>query len=126
MAMRQQSFTVLMLTAALGMLALAGCNQHTDKIRDIVADPGRYSGHDVTVAGEVTKVYELPTPLGIFNSLSAYRVSDGTNQIWVLSRAGAPVVGDRVGLKGRVRPQGRFGNTALGSVIEEEGRKVGR
>lgn len=126
MAARQQTFSVLVLTAALAMLVMAGCNQHTDKIRDIVANPSHFIGKDVTVAGEVTKVYELPTPLGLFNSLSAYRVSDGTNQIWVLSRAGAPVLGDRVGLKGRVRPEGRFGNTALGSVIEEEGRKIQR
>lgn len=126
MAPRPQHFTPLVLLAALALLVMAGCNEHTEKIRDIVANPSHFSGRTVTVAGEVTKVYELPTPLGLFNSLSAYRVSDGTNQIWVLSRAGAPVVGDKVGLKGTVRPEGKFGNTALGSVIEEQGRRVGR
>lgn len=126
MASRQQYFTPLVLLVALTVFVMVGCNEHTDKIRDIVASPSQYSGRTVTVAGEVTKVYELPTPLGLFNSLSAYRVTDGTNQIWVLSRAGAPVVGDKVGLKGTVRPEGKFGNTALGSVIEEQGRKIDR
>lgn len=126
MASRQQYFTPLVLLVALAVFVMVGCNEHTDKIRDIVANPSQYSGRTVTVAGEVTKVYELPTPLGLFNSLSAYRVTDGTNQIWVLSRAGAPVVGDKVGLKGTVRPEGKFGNTALGSVIEEQGRKIDR
>lgn len=107
--------------ALLSVLGLAGCNEHVDKLSDIAANPNRFANKEVTVAGEVTKVYELP--LGIAN-VSAYRVTDGTSQIWVLSRAGAPREGDKVGLKGRVRPAARFGTTILGSAIEEEQRRV--
>ena len=121
MTAHQNRFSLALLFAALVMLVMAGCNEHTDKIRDIVSDPGHYSGREVTVAGEVTQRYELP--LGLTN-VAAYRVSDGSSQIWVLSRAGAPVVGDKVGLKGTVRPEGNIGGLALGSVIEEKGRKV--
>ncbi len=103
------------------LLMLAGCDQHTQKLSDIMNNPSGYANKDVTVAGEVNQVYELP--LGIA-SVAAYRISDGTGQIWVVSRAGAPVKGDKVGLKGTVRPEGRFGNTLLGSVIEEKQRKV--
>ena len=106
---------------ALAALALAGCNEHTDKLRDIASNPAGYANKDVTVAGEVTKVYELP--LGI-TDLAAYRVNDGTGQAWVISRAGAPREGDKVGLKGTVRPEGRIGSEVLTNIIEEKQRKV--
>ena len=109
------------LASALVVLALAGCNEHTDKLRDIAGNPAGYANKDVTVAGEVTKVYELP--LGIAD-IAAYRVNDGTGQAWVISRAGAPREGDKVGLKGTVRPEGRIGSEVLTNIIEEKQRKV--
>ncbi len=115
-----------MAALAVLLLTLAGCNSHTDKISDLLSNPGGYANKDVTVAGEVTKVYEAPlglSTLGLVN-LAAYRVNDGSGQVWVLSRVGAPVVGDKVGLKGTVRPEGRIGATTLGTVIEEKGRKI--
>ncbi len=116
----------LALLALLTVLFAAGCNTHTDKISDLLNHPSDYSGKDVTVAGEVTKIYELPLGLSNFgiSNLAAYRVSDGTGQVWVVSHAGAPVIGDKVGLKGAVRPEGRIGTFPLGTIIEEKGRKV--
>ncbi len=109
------------LLAALAAVLLAGCNEHTDKLRDIANNPSSFVNKDVTVAGEVTKVYELP--LGIAN-IAAYRVNDGTGQAWVISRAGAPREGDKVGIKGKVRPEGKIGSEILTNVIEEKERKV--
>jgi len=100
---------------------LAGCDEHMDKLRDITDRPASFANKDVTVAGEVTKVYELP--LGIAD-IAAYRISDGTGQAWVLSRAGAPREGDKVGLKGTVRPEGKIGGETLLNVIVEKERKV--
>ena len=105
----------------LAALLLAGCNEHTDKLGDISSNPSAYVNKDVTVAGEVTKVYELP--LGIAN-VAAYRITDGTGQVWVLSRAGAPREGDKVGLKGTVRPEGRVGTEVLTNIIEEKQRRM--
>ena len=100
---------------------LAGCDEHMDKLRDITDRSASFANKDVTVAGEVTKVYELP--LGIAD-IAAYRISDGTGQAWVLSRAGAPREGDKVGLKGTVRPEGKIGGETLLNVIVEKERKV--
>ena len=110
-----------LLLPVLATLLLAGCNEHTDKLSDITGNPSAYAGKEVTVAGEVTQVYELP--LGIA-SIAAYRISDGTGQTWVLSRAGAPLKGDKVGLKGTVHPEGRVGNEVLTNIIEEKQRKI--
>lgn len=109
------------LLVLLAACLLAGCNEHTDKLRDIAGNPSAFLNKDVTVAGEVTKVYELP--LGIAD-IAAYRVSDGTGQAWVISRAGAPREGDKVGLKGTVRPEGRIGTEVLTNVIMEKERKI--
>ena len=111
----------LLLLPALAAFLLAGCNEHTDKLSDIDNNPSAYVNKDVTVAGEVTQVYELP--LGIAN-VAAYRLSDGTGQTWVISRAGAPLKGDKVGLKGTVRPEGRIGSEVLTNIIEEKQRKI--
>lgn len=108
--------------AAAGAL-LAGCNSHTDKISDILNDPAHYAHHDVTIAGEVTDVKELP--LGISN-LAAYRVNDGSGQVWVVSHAGAPVVGDKVGVKGEVAQDDSLNvlGTSLLTIIREHDRRV--
>ncbi len=109
------------LLTALAAVLLAGCNDHTDKLSDIDSNPSAYVNKDVTVAGEVTQVYELP--LGIAN-VAVYRISDGTGQTWVISRAGAPLKGDKVGVKGTVRPEGRVGGEVLTNIIEEKQRKI--
>lgn len=115
-----------MLAAALvSVFLIAGCSKHTDKISDINGNPAHYLHHDVTIAGEVTRVYEMP--LGI-SDLAAYRVNDGSGQIWVISHAGAPVIGDKVGLKGTLEPlidlkAGALGNLG-GNVIEEHQRRT--
>ena len=113
--------TPVLAASALAVLVMAGCNEHLDKLGDIARNPSGFVNKDVTVAGEVTKVYELP--LGIAD-IAAYRVNDGTGQAWVISRAGAPREGDKVGLKGTVRPEGRIGGEVLTNIIEEKQRKV--
>ncbi len=122
MNVRRKPTLLILAASALAAAVLAGCNDHgVDKLSSITGNPSAYTNKDVTVAGEVTKVYELP--LGIAD-VAAYRISDGTGQAWVLSRAGAPREGDKVGLKGTVRPEGRIGNEVLTNVIEEKERKI--
>ena len=110
-----------LLLSLLAAALLAGCDEHTDKLRDITDRPAAFANKEVTVAGEVTKVYELPLAIA---DIAAYRVSDGTGQAWVLSRAGAPREGDKVGLKGTVRPEGKIGSETLLNVIVEKERKI--
>lgn len=123
----KSTISLRVLGAALGMIVLvmAGCNESHDKISDLVSNPGRYENRDVRVIGEVTQVYELP--LGISN-LAAYRINDNTGQIWVVSHAGAPLRGDRLGIKGRLEPIGNLNVPVLGNIIgdvvEEQQRRV--
>jgi len=102
------------------LLTLAGCGTHTDKIRDIKNNPDGYAGKEVTIAGEVTDV----SPRVPLLDIAAYEVNDDTGSIWVVSHSGAPIKGDKVGLKGKVDEAFKFGGTALGTVVEERERKV--
>ncbi|MCA1596365.1 MAG: hypothetical protein LC772_08080 [Chloroflexi bacterium] len=113
--------------AALGIIgaSMAGCDNSHQKISDLVSNPGRYENSTVRITGEVTQVYELP--LGIAN-ISAYRINDNTGQIWVVSHAGAPLRGDRLGVTGRLEPIGNLNLPVLGNIIgdvvEEQQRRL--
>ena len=50
----RKPWSILAMMALAGGL-VAGCNEHTDKIRDITGNPSAFLNKDVTVAGEVTK-----------------------------------------------------------------------
>lgn len=104
-----------------GVIFMSGCNMHADRIRDVEDNPTAYAGKEVDIAGEVTKVYELP--LGI-TDIAAYRVTDGTGQIWVITKAGAPKEGDRLEVKGSVQAAAVIGATPLGTVLQEKDRDL--
>ena len=109
-----RNFSLAITALGFASLALTGCGSDQNKISDLVSNPGRYENRDVRIIGEVTQVYELP--LGIA-SLAAYRINDNTGQIWVVSHAGAPNRGDRVGVKGRLEPIGNLNLPVLGNII---------
>jgi hypothetical protein len=97
---------VLVLTGS-----LAGCEQ--TKISDINADPAKYSGKDVTIAGQVTSAY------GALNQ-GAYELDDGTGKIWVVSSGfGVPAQGTRVAATGRVTQGVTVGTRQFANVLRE-------
>lgn len=83
--------------AGLGLLfALTlciACKKAT--ISQILADPHRYTDHEVGVEGDVIQGYSV---LG----RGAYEIQDGTGKLWVVSEKGTPRKGARVSVKGRV------------------------
>lgn len=96
-----------MLALLVCLVVEAGCND--TRINDLTANPGRYQGKSVTVAGQVTKSFAL---LG----MGAYEINDGTGSVWVISTgSGVPGKGVRVEVTGEfqsgVTVQGKsFGN----------------
>ncbi len=84
------------LLAALPLLAVftTACGSLT--VNQINTDPSRYRNRDVTLSGEVIDSYS-------FLSRGAYRIDDGTGQLWVVSDKGVPRKSARVTVKGKVR-----------------------
>ena len=89
--MHKAVFSLLLLAF---MLLLAACEQKS--INEILADPGRYSNKDVTVAGRVVNSYSLV-------GRGVYQVDDGTGSLWVVSDKGVPHQGAHVVVKGKIK-----------------------
>jgi len=92
----QLRFGVRLAALLLSSLALmAGCAATSTSVNDVMKDPGRYRGKNVTVAGVVT--YS-----GSISGRGLYRIGDGEAELWVASTSGVPQKGTRVIVAGRI------------------------
>lgn len=98
-----------------GTLLLTACPSQTN-IAKINANPDRYRGKEVGIAGRVTDSY------GVLGA-GAYEIDDGTGRIWVATRRGVPSRGARVGAKGYVHNGFSFAGRSFGTVMEETDRR---
>jgi hypothetical protein len=97
---------------ALGAL-VAGCKGATP-IKDILDDPSRFSGKEVSIAGEVS------SSAGVLGT-GFYRVDDGTGKITVVTKSGGvPREGAKVGVKGQVKSGYTIGTESLVVLLESE------
>ena len=108
---RKRQFFLVALMAA-GLLLLAGCRSHT-AIADINRDPGKFSGQDVTVEGNVSEAFGA-LGQGIF------QIDDGTGKIWIYSaNYGVPGNGNKVAVTGRIDQGFSFGGRNYGMILRE-------
>jgi hypothetical protein len=106
---------LLPLPLAAVLIFVAACD--TARIGDINRDPGRYSGKDITIAGEVVNSFGL---LGE----GAFELDDGTGRIWVLSEGyGVPGQGARVSVTGRVVSGVTIGGRSIANALKETRRR---
>ena len=89
-----RSRAVLLTMLSVSALALAGCAART--VNQVLADPSRYRDREVKLSGAVVDSFS-------FINRGAYRIDDGTGQLWVVSDKGVPRISARVTVKGRVR-----------------------
>jgi len=85
--------------AVLAALVLGlACDQLlATKVGDILKDPRKYEGKEVTVSGTVVEVVDLIIHKG-------FVVDDGTGQIKVVTSRMLPVKGQKITVKGVVEP----------------------
>lgn len=108
---------VCVLTLLVALAFLAACPQQVT-IADVKADPGRYSGKEVSISGTVSSSFGA---LG----QGAYEVDDGTGKIWVLTESGGvPGQGARVRVSGRVNSGITFAGRSFGTVLRESSREA--
>jgi len=96
-------------------LLFTACPSQTN-IAKINANPDRYRGKEVGIAGRVTDSYGA---VGI----GAYEIDDGTGRIWVATKHGVPSRGSHVGAKGYLRTGFSFNGHNYGTVMEETDRR---
>lgn len=114
--MQRSKRAVGFLALLLGTVLLTACPNQTN-ISKINADPDRYRGKEVGIAGTVTNSYGA---MGV----GAYEIDDGTGKIWVATRRGVPSRGSQIGTKGYVRNGFNFGGRSYGTVVEETDRRT--
>ena len=95
-------------------------------VRQITADPYRYSDREVSVSGRVTDSLA-------FANRGAYQIEDRTGRLWVVSERGAPSKDVRVTAKGTIRTAFSLGSIGIvnvppalrsGTVLVETSRKI--
>jgi hypothetical protein len=65
-------------------------------VNQILADPSHYRDREVRISGTVLDSYSIAEQ-------GAYRIGDGTGQLWVLSNRGVPRKDARVKVTGTIR-----------------------
>ena len=100
---RSVILTVLSVTA----LVSAACAART--VNQVIADPSRYRNREVKLSGTVVDSYSLV-------NRGAYRIDDGTGQLWIVSDNGVPRKSARVDVKGTIREGFNLGS--LGDRID--------
>lgn len=119
---------VLLAVAAAALASTAACAS-TKTVNEILADPSRYRNRDVKLSGEVVDSYSAL-------NRGAYRIDDGTGQLWVVSETGVPRRTAKVTVTGRVREGFNIGSLsdalklppgiAAGLVLMEKSHKAAR
>ncbi|HTI04013.1 MAG TPA: hypothetical protein VL549_01750 [Gemmatimonadales bacterium] len=101
--------------AVLGVVAaLMACNTKTTSIKSLLADPGKYDGKVVRIAGTVEQ------SIGALG-YGAYEVQDQTGTIPVVTQGGgAPSRGTRVGVEGTFRAAYTLGVQSRAVLVEKK------
>jgi len=95
--------------AALSVSALASAACASRTVNQVLADPSRYRDREVRLSGAVVDSYS-------FVNRGAYRIDDGTGQLWVVSDKGVPRTSARVTVTGTIREGFNLGS--LGGRID--------
>ena len=82
--------------AALSVSALASAACASRTVNQVLADPSRYRDREVQLSGVVVDSYS-------YVNRGAYRIDDGTGQLWVVSDKGVPRTSARVTVTGTIR-----------------------
>jgi hypothetical protein len=104
---------IALFALTVGLVVAAGCKSATP-IKDILDDPGRFSGKTVQIAGDVK------SSVGVLGA-GTYEVSDGTGSIHVVTKSGGvPREGAKVGVEGTVQSGYTIGSESLTVLIESK------
>lgn len=119
--MKTVTKTVLLSLVVLTAIFAAACPERTS-IADIEANPSKFQNKDVAVAGVVQDSYGLNIPLTRMRG-GAYKISDGTGSIWIVTENSVPAKGAQLGVKGKIQNGINWKGKNYGLVIVEDDRK---
>ena len=92
--MTQRPYRALVLVLLFAGSLASACATRT--VNQVLADPSRYRNREVKLSGNVVDSYSVL-------NRGAYRIDDGTGQLWIVSQTGVPRTTARVTVKGTIR-----------------------
>ncbi|MGE5235190.1 MAG: OB-fold nucleic acid binding domain-containing protein [Acidobacteriota bacterium] len=101
--------------STLVLLAISCSGLLATRIGEIKANPDRYNGRHVKVAGQVTRAVNM-----VF--VKYFIVKDRTGQIAVVTEGELPKEGDSIAVRGRVNRAFAIGSTVLQVIVEDSAR----
>lgn len=114
--MKKLAVVFLMLVLIAIIMLSNGC-AGTTNIGDITANPSQYQGKEVSIKGTVDNDFWFA-----LLTKGAYRVTDATGSIWVVTSQSPPGKGTEVKVKGTAERAITIGDRSLGTVIIEKSR----
>lgn len=116
-----RTIAIAFLVALISLFTIA-CPERKS-IAEIEANPDKYQGKEVAVAGVVKDSYGLSIPGTKFGG-GAYKIDDGTGAIWVVATDGSvPSKGTKIGVKGVVQTGINWNGKNFGLGIQEKARR---
>jgi hypothetical protein len=94
-----------------------GCSLFATKIGDILAEPSKYAGKELTIKGTVGETAWF----ALFEK-GAYQLGDGSGTIWVITTQPPPKEGDSISTKGKVETAFSIGDQSYGTTLVETKR----
>jgi hypothetical protein len=91
-----RSRSTRVMVVGLAVLAASSFAACATSVNKVLADPSQYRNREVTLSGDVLDSYS-------FGTRGAYRISDHTGELWVVSDKGVPRKGARVKVTGTIK-----------------------
>jgi hypothetical protein len=107
----------------LALVVFAAACPERKSIADIESNPSKYVNKSVAVAGTVEDSYGINIPLTNIRG-GAYKISDGTGSIWVVTQNSVPTKGTQIGVKGKVQNGLNWNGRNYGLGMYEEDRRT--
>lgn len=114
---------LLVLTVGIALFA-AACPKRVS-IAEIQANPSKYYGKSIAIAGTVRDSYGVSIPLTQIRG-GAYKIDDGTGSIWIVTQDTVPTKGAQLGVKGKIESGVNYNGKNYGLGMVEEDRRFGR
>ena len=96
------------------VFAISSCGLSYIDIADIKARPEKYQDKQVSIKGRVVETLSVP-----FIQKGMYQVDDGSDKIWVISQKRAPLRGENLTVKGKVKTGFAISERTFGTVVAE-------
>lgn len=116
---------VFLVTLALSIALFAAACPKRVSIGELQANPSKYYGKSIAVAGTVKDSYGVSIPLTNIRG-GVYKIDDGTGSIWVVTENSVPSKGAQLGVKGEIQNGVNWNGKNYGLGMMEQDRRFGR